>query len=427
MGGLALLNGKVFVGGAVREANVFTKGGKIARIARSSRLSGEKAVDCTGLLVLPGVVDSHVHFREPGQSHKEDWATGSMAAAAGGVTTVIDMPNNNPPATTAKRLAEKAGIAGKRSVVDFRLHFGAVPGNRAEIAKARGIASVKVFMGSSTGGLLLRRDEDVLEAFKAAKRKGVPATVHAEDDQIVSEATRVAKESKWNDPSAHLLARPVSAAVLALWRAVLASAKAGSRLHILHVSSEAELLELSEARALGSLATCEVTPHHLFLDASRVRLLGSFAKVNPPIRSDRDRTALLRALESGFIDTVASDHAPHTREEKRAPILDAPSGVPGVQTLLPLLLNECSKGSLSLARAVEAASSKPARIFSLGRKGRIAEGMDADLAVVDLRRERTIRDEDMLYKCGWTPFHGMAVKGTVEKTVSRGKLVFEGL
>lgn len=424
--GLALVNGKVFINWALVDASIFAEDGKVSKISRSAPKKADKVLDCSGLIILPGVIDSHVHFREPGMAQKEDWGTGSRAAAAGGVTTVIDMPNTIPPTTTAKRLLEKQKIAEKESVIDYRFHFGAEKGNGKEIAKSKGIASVKVFMGSSTGGLLLEEDSDILSAFSSAKKKGVPATVHAEDESLICDAGEGLRDSRMGPLETHARSRPALAAVYAVWRALLISQKAGNRLHFLHMSSGQELGALAEARALGSHATCEATPHHLFLSVKDSRHLGNFGKANPPIRSEQDRVALLHGLESGFIDTVASDHAPHTAEEKRQSFWKAPSGVPGVQTLLPLLLNERAKGNLSLRRLVEAVAEHPGLIFSLEGKGRIGEGMDADFAIVDPKKEWVIRDEGMLYKCGWTPFHGMRVKGSVEKTVSRGELVFDG-
>ena len=422
---LALLNGKVFAGGKLSEANIFVKGPRIAKITRSSGFSAGREIDCAGLLILPGIIDSHVHFREPGYTHKEDWATGSRSAAAGGVCTVIEMPNTSPPTTTVKLLEEKRKIAKKKSIVGFRLHFGATADNAKEFLKAKDVASLKIYMGSSTGSLLVDKDEGILRAFKAAAKMKLPAMVHAEDEELVRSCTAKASASGRNDAAAHLDARPVASAVRAVERAITLAATARNRLHIAHVSSEAELAVISEAKEDGLKVTCEATPHHLFLSTRDVARLGNFSKINPPLRSERDRLALLRALEWGLVDTVGSDHAPHTKEEKHESVWKAPSGVPGVQTLLPLLLNEHSKGNLSLPRIVEAASLKPARLFGLSSKGEIALGYDADFSIVDLRKEWVINDDFILSKCGWTPFHGMRVKGSVEKTVVGGRVVFE--
>jgi len=421
---VALLNGKAFVGGTVKEVNIFTRGSRIAKISRSSG-PAEECIDCSGLLILPGVIDSHVHFREPGLTHKEDWATGSASAAAGGVCTVIEMPNTIPPTTTAKRLEEKRRIAGRKSIVDFRLYLGATDRNEKEILKAKGFAGVKVFMASSTGNLLLEDDDSILRAFKAAARKHVPAVVHAEDEELAKRFTQEVKASGRSDALAYCEARPTAAAVRGVERAVALAASAGNKLHLLHVTTEAELAVINAAKRKGLPLTCEATPTHLFLSMRDATRLGSFGKLNPPLRSERDRLALLRALEWGIVDTVGSDHAPHTKEEKQESIWKAPSGVPGVQTLLPLLLNECMSGNLSLQRLVETTSLAPARVFNLSSKGEIAVGYDADFSIVDPKKEWVIKDDFILSKCGWTPFHGRRVKGWVEKTVVKGKLVFE--
>jgi len=422
---LALLNCKLFLDGRIAEANVYASGWRIAKVTRASGLESDRRIDCRGLLVLPGAIDSHVHFREPGWAYKEDWRTGSEAAAAGGVTTVIDMPNVKPPTTTVKLLEEKRALARAKSLVDFGLHFGATPANAAEMSAATRIASLKVFMGSSTGDMLLEKDAGILAAFKIAADKGLPATVHAEDEAIVRAETERLKAALRTDALAHCEARPARAAVRAVERAVALAETAGNRVHILHVSSEGELGRIAEARKRGVKVTFEATPHHLFLDESALARLGNYGKMNPPLRSKQDRQALLRALASGTVDTVGSDHAPHTREEKEADVWSAPSGVPGVQTLLPLLLNEHARGNLPLARIVELAVTNPARIFGLPNKGRIAEGFDADFAVVDVKKAWTIRDEGMRSKCGWTPFDGLAITGSIEKAVVKGKLVFE--
>ena len=422
---LALLNGKVFTNGKISEVNVYVLDGKISNVSRSTSYHAEQEIDCSGLLVLPGVIDSHVHFRDPGMTQKEDWSTGSKSAAAGGVCTVIDMPNTIPATTTAKLLEEKKEIAKKKSIVDFRLNFGATAGNLAEFAKAKGIAGLKIFMGASTGDLLLDKDDDILNAFKATVKKGVPAVVHAEDEEIIKKCTAKVKAAGRNDALAHCEARPVEAAVRAVERVLSMAAVARNNLHILHVSSEAELSLVSEAKKKGINVTCEATPHHLFLSSKDMNRLGNFAKMNPPLRSDRDRFALLRALESGLVDTVGSDHAPHLPDEKLKNVWNAPSGVPGVQTLLPLLLNEYSKGNLSLRRVVEATAASPAKIFNLLNKGEITIGYDADFSVVDPGKEWAINDDFILSKCGWTPFHGMKVTGSVEKTIVKGKVVFD--
>lgn len=420
---LGLVGGKAFVGGKLADANIYVSRGKIAKISKA-REKAEKIIACAGLLILPGAIDSHVHFREPGMEEKEDWRTGSRAAAAGGVCTVIEMPNTKPPTTTVKLLEEKRKLAEKKSAVNFALHFGASSENAAEMRKAKGIAGFKAYLGTTTGDLKVERDGDILQIFKIAKAKGIPAAVHAEDEGLIRHYAALLKGR--SDNLAHCDSRPVSVAVRGLERAIAQASVAKNRLHICHVSSIEEVGLVAEAKKAGMKITCEASPHHMFMSRKDVERLGNFAKMNPPLRSDRERMELLRALETGLIDIAASDHAPHTKEEKMKGVWEAPSGVPGVETMVPLLLNEVSKGNLSLSRLVEAVAEKPAEIFGFRKKGKIAKGYDADFTVVDLGKEWVIRDSEMHSKCGWTPYHGWKVKGKVVKTVVMGKLVFSG-
>ena len=420
---LALVGGKAWVSGKITNSNIFIDDGKISKISRATERA-EKTIDCRGLLVLPGAIDSHVHFREPGLTHKEDWRTGSMAALAGGVTTVIDMPNTVPPTTTVRALEEKRKIAKRKSLVNFALFFGAANGCAGEFAKARGIAGLKLFMGQSTGNLVVENDAEVLEFFRIARAKGLPVVVHAEDGGIVQAFMK--KLHRRKDPLAHCDARPPAAAVKALEKAIAHAALAGNRLHIAHGgSSVEELEEIADAKRAGVRVTLEATPHHLLLDRGDVRRLGNYSKVNPPLRSEKDRRALFTALRAGLVDTVGSDHAPHTREEKESDVWKAPPGMPGVETTLPLLLNEVNGGRLTLKRLVEVLMEKPAELFAFAKKGRIAKGFDADFAVIDMRERWTVRNGDMHSKCGWTPYHGRRLKGRVRKSVVGGRLVFD--
>lgn len=421
---LGLLGGKVFTGKLI-DANVYVSDGKIAKIS-GAREKADEEIDCAGLLILPGAIDSHVHFREPGMGHKEDWRTGSEAAAAGGVCTVLDMPNTKPPTTTVKLLNEKRAIAERKSLVNFGFFFGASSDNEAEMRKAEGIAGFKVYMGTTTGDLRVESDADVLRAFRIAKEKGVPAAVHAEDEGLIRHYLALVKGSGRNDPLACCDARPVQTVIRGCERAIAQASIAKNHLHICHVSSIEEVRLVADAKRAGLKITCEVTPHHMFMSRKDVERLGNFVKINPPLRSERERLELLRALETGLIDIVATDHSPHLREEKMKGIWEAASGFPGVETMLPLLMSEVGKGNLSLARFVEAVAEKPAAIFGFKGKGKIAKGYDADFTAVDLHREWTIRDSDMHSKCGWTPYHGWKVRGKVEKTVVKGKLVWDG-
>jgi len=422
---LALLDGMVFRNGKLAKANVYVKGKKIALVSKQKK-KAKKEVDCKGKWILPGMVDSHVHFREPGMSNKAEWGTESKAAAAGGVTTVLDMPNNKPPTTSVKELEKKKKNAAKNSAVNYGFHFGATSDNAGEVRKATGITSLKVFMGSSTGNLLMTKEEDLRNAFSLAKKKKVPVTIHAEDEDVIAFYTDFVRKKGRKDALAHCDARPPLAAEEAVWRAVSLSGEIGNRIHLLHVSTNAELGIIRDAKKRGVKVTCEATPHHLFFNKSEMKKQGNRVKMNPPLRSEEDRRALFKALKSGLVDTVGTDHAPHTKDEKKGSVWKAPSGVPGVQTALPLLLDAVSKKKLSLKRLVQAFSEKPAEVFGLKKKAKIAKGYDADLIVVDPKKKWKIMDKGMLYKCGWTPFKGKTVTGKVEATIVNGKIAYSG-
>lgn len=420
---LALVNGEVFVEGKLINTNVYVKDGKIAGIWDGQKPASKK-IDCTGLWILPGMIDSHVHFRQPGMEEKEDWITGSKAALAGGVTTVIDMPNTNPPLTTVAGIAEKKKLAEK-GTVNYAFHFGATADNLEEMEKATEIVGFKVYMGSSTGSLLLTDRDKLLAVFKLAAKKKIPAVVHAEDDTLIKKATEEMKKQGRNDPIVHSEARPVEAAVQAVKTALELTEKAGNRLHLLHITTAAEIELIAEAKKRGIKVTFEACPHHLFYNKEAMKKMGNYLKMNTPLRGEADRRVIYAALKDGSVDTVGTDHAPHTRAQKDKPFWEAPSGVPGVQTCLPLLLSEVAKGELSLKRVVSLYSEKPAEIFGFKKKGKITKGYDADLAIVDPNKEYVIKDEDQYTKCGWTPFNDWKVKGKIELTIVGGKIAYD--
>lgn len=368
--------------------DVFVEDGKIV-----GSLEGEvepRVIDGNGKFLLPGVIDAHVHFREPGFSYKEDWKTGSAAARKGGVTTVLDMPNTNPPTTTITALEAKRALARERSAVNYGLFFGATSTNLDEIRRAEGIVGIKIYMGSSTGDLLLS-DPKVWEAvFQVAKEKNLPVVVHAEDESLI----RAGK-------------RDCECALKATEAAIRLQEKVGNRLHIAHITCKAEL-DLLRAHKTA-LLTCEVTPHHLLFTEADQK--DAFLKVYPPLRSREDQEALWEGLRDGTIDLVASDHAPHTIEEKQLPFAEAPAGVPGVEFLLPLMLNAVNEGRITLERLVALMSENPARIFGFPRKGKIEEAYDADLVLVDMELTKTITRAEVLSKCGWSPYEGRTLKG----------------
>ncbi|VVB68189.1 Allantoinase [Candidatus Norongarragalina meridionalis] len=401
---------------------------KIRKIGKNLR--ADESFDARGMLLLPGLIDSHVHFREPGGEQKEGWETGSRAAAHGGITCVLDMPNTSPPTTSVAALEEKRRLVSKRSIIDYGLHFGATSANVPEIMRAKNIPAIKVFLGSSTGSLLL--DENVHAVFAAAKKKKKPAFVHAEDEGAIKRFGDVFRKRAAANPrtysaaSIHSMVRSNAAAAEAASRALRIAEKTGNRIHLAHCTTAQEAEIIAYAKKKGVHVTMEVTPHHLFLTSDDMKKLGNYGKVNPPLRSLKDVDALWAALRSGVVDTIATDHAPHMRGEKEADYWAAPSGMPGVETMLPLLLNAVSKRLLALEDVQRLCCENPAKIFGVKNKGRIAAGCDADMTIVDLRLAKKVRSEELLTKCKWSAFEGMPLKGWPVRVWSRGAMVFDG-
>ena len=374
--------------------------------------------EASGLHVLPGVMDTQVHFREPGNAHKEDLASGSLAAILGGVTSVFEMPNTVPPTTTRAALEDKLARAKGRMHCDHAFYAGATPQNigaLAELEKMPGVCGIKAFLGSSTGTLLLNKEEDILAALKAGKRR---VAVHSEDEDRMIARKHLAERGK---PETHPVWRDAEAARLSTERVLRLAKQAGRRLHVLHVTTGDEIPLLAAAK---DVATAETTPQHLTLSAPECyERLGAYAQMNPPIRDESHRQALWAAVREGVIDVIGSDHAPHTREEKDRTYPDTPSGMPGVQTLATILLDHVSKGNLTLERFVDLTASGPQRIFGVAGKGRIARGYDADFTIVDLNLSRKIENSWIASTCGWTPFDGMTTRGWPVATILRGMIV----
>ncbi len=378
------------------------RAGVIERVAPSLSGPAREEVDCHGLALLPGAVDLHVHLREPGMTHKEDIASGTEAAVSAGVTTVFDMPNTSPPTTTLERLAEKAGAAARSARCHVRFYLALTADNLDEIERAAShpaFAGVKVFLGSTTGRTLV---EDPGVIARALDRVPALFAFHAELESVLA-----AVRGSIPRPTAshHQVLRPAEAAVAGARLVADLASRPGRRLHLCHLSSAGEIAVLSRARPASRL-TAEVTPHHLFFTHEDTDRLGNLLKVNPPVRAPADRDALLAALRDGPVNALATDHAPHTRHEKSLPYPQAPSGVPGLDTLVPAALRLVQVGALDLPRAVGLLSENPAGIAGLDRKGRVAEGYDADLILCDLDRTWTPADADVRTRCGWTPFAG---------------------
>lgn len=402
----------------IAAADVAVRGGRIAAIGA---IEGGAAAEiaAAGLHVLPGVIDTQVHFREPGLEHKEDLATGTAAAVLGGVTAVFEMPNTKPSTLTADDLADKRRRAKGRAWCDVAFFIGAAAENAEQLAdleRLPGCAGVKMFMGSSTGNLLVADEKDIRRVLRNGRRR---MAVHSEDEARLRERFILVKDG--GDPAMHPVWRDVETAVTATQRLMRLAREAGRRVHVLHVTTAEEIPILA---ANKDIATVETTPQHLTLAAPDCyRRLGTLAQMNPPIREARHREALWRAVEQGVVDCIGSDHAPHTREEKAKPYPQSPSGMPGVQTLLPLLLDHMNAGRLTLERLIDLTSAGPARLYGIAGKGRIAVGYDADLTLVDLKARCTISESWIASRCGWTPFDGQAVTGWPIATIIRGHVV----
>ena len=416
---LLLSGGTVHTPGGPVEASVGVTDGRIvALVAPGSPADAGRRIDCTGLDILPGVIDTQVHFREPGLTHKEDLETGSRAAVMGGVTAVFEMPNTKPNTDSAAAIDDKLARAHHRMWCDHAFYVGATNANAADLAaleRRPGTAGVKIFMGASTGDLLVSEDSSLADVLASGHRR---VAIHAEDEARMQARTgeRIA-----GDPSSHPVWRDDESALLATKRILALARAAKRRIHVLHVTTPAELELLGQNK---DIATCEVTPQHLTLAGEEAYpRLGTLAQMNPPIRSGEHRDGLWKWLQQGVVDILGSDHAPHTLEEKSKPYPDSPSGMPGVQTLLPLMLNHVAEGRTTLQRVIDLTSAGPQRVFGIVGKGRIAVGYDADFSVVDLKSRWTIEQDWLASRCGWSPFTGMSVTGRPVGTIVRGNRV----
>lgn len=391
------------------------KDGKIVSIKKLPS-NADETIDLNGMIVLPGLIDAHVHFRDPGLTFKEDFYTGSAAAAAGGFTTVLDMPNTIPPTNTPKAFREKIKIGAKKSLVDFGLHAGiSDPSHIKELAKLRP-ASFKIFMDLADCDFLM-------EAFNKINRVAPDhiISLHAEEGKLVQQCTEMMEE-EGNDPELYALARPPQAEIKAIDSAISLARKYNQNVHFCHVSTKKSLKLINNAQNTGLKVTSEITPHHLFLDSSYLKQFGNLAKTNPPLRDTENR---LNINYLSKIDIIGTDHAPHTLKEKRENVWNAPPGIPGLETILSLLLTQVNQGKISLKTVKRVLCETPAKIFNMQHKGSIMEGMDADLVVVDLKKESMIDPDDFKSKAKYTPFEGFKVKGMPVMTLVRGKLVME--
>jgi dihydroorotase len=400
------------------EVSVGISQGKISEITNKP-LTGEIVINAKGLCTLPGVIDSQVHFREPGMTQKEDLETGTRSAALGGVTSVFEMPNTLPPTTTAELLAEKFRRAEGRSWVNHAFFVGGSHenvGQLADLERFPGCPGIKIFMGSSTGSLLVEDDATLERIFRTGHRRII---LHSEDEYRLRERKHLATESK--DVRFHHIWRDAESSLLSTQRLLKLARKTGRLVHVLHVTTAEEMELLAKNKDIASV---EVLPQHLTLSAPECYdRLGTLAQQNPPIREKLHQDALWKAVQSGIVDIIGSDHAPHTLEEKAKEYPSSPSGVPGVQTLVPLMLNHVHQGRLPLRRFIELVCENPRRVFGCTTKGRIEVGMDADFTLVDLQREETLKNSWIASRAGWTPFDGMKVTGWPVMTIVGGHLV----
>ena len=415
---LTIRNAGVVLPGNIQKTDVSVINGVINAIGAEIPDVGE-VVDAQGLFLIPGIIDPQVHFREPGADHKEDLHSGSCAAAAGGVTSFLDMPNNNPPVTTRKRMEEKKQLAAEKSVVNYGFFIGATPDNLEELNAVENVCGIKIFMGASTGDLLVD-DPDILESIFANGTKLI--AVHAEDESILQANRKLMKD--FDDVRVHSRIRDESAALSATKLAVRLSLKYQRRLHILHLTTEEECDFLRTLPREHHIST-EVCPQHLVLTSPECyEHLGTKAQMNPPIRTKRHTGALSQALKDGIIDCIATDHAPHTLAEKEQPYGKSPSGMPGVETSLALMLDRVNRDLCTLPEVVYWMSESPAKLYKMHGKGRIEVGQDADLALINMSLKKKVTNGKLHTRVNWSPFDGMELQGWPVRTIVNGQTVF---
>lgn len=415
----ALINGTIVTHEKSFQGTLIVKNGKIAevRAGTPSRLR-IPTIDVGGKHILPGLIDAHVHFRTPGMTKKEDWVSGSKAALAGGVTTVLDMPNTKPPTIDAASLKSKRSMVKSKTLVNYGFYVGATPKNLKDLKKLKNIAGVKIYMGSSTGNLLVENKENLEQFFAESKHL---LAIHAESEACIQMGVR--KYHGVQGINVHSLIRASECAEMAVKEVMHLAKKYGTRVHICHVSTQSELDIIQKFK--DDKISVEVTPHHLFLTDKDYRTFGNLIKVNPPVRGLFDQVALWEGLKTGLIDMVATDHAPHLLEEKKLPYNQVPSGIPGVQTMLPLLLNAVNDNKLSLEKVVELTSYNPARLYGIKNKGVLQKGADADLTVVDMKLEDKVIRDYLWSKASWSPFSGMALRGWPVMTFVAGERMYQ--
>jgi dihydroorotase len=416
---LLIKNATVVLPTGCERMSVLVEGSRIAALDAAAHTRADEVVDAAGLHLIPGVIDDQVHFREPGLTHKEDIRSASRACAKGGVTTFLEMPNTRPPAITQERLDEKLAIAAEKSLVNYGFYIGATPSNVDELKRAARTPGIKIFIGSSTGDLLVD-EQDALERIFAETT--LPICAHCEDETNVRLNTaRLTAGGRSLTLVDHSRIRDHEAAVIATRRAMDLAFRHNHRFHVLHVSTAQECDLLADHR---NLVTAEVCPHHLFFNTDDYARLGTLVQMNPSLKTAADSRRLWQALLEGRIQVIATDHAPHTLEEKQQPYPKSPSGLPAVENSLALLLNQVSLGRCTIEQVVHWMCDAPARVWDIVNKGRIAPGYDADLVLVDLSKTATIDSQTQETKSRWSPWHGVSLTGWPVRTWVLGREVF---
>ncbi len=413
---ILIKNATVVLPGETAKTSVLIEDDKIAAIDPAAHTRADDVVNATGLHLIPGVIDDQVHFREPGLTHKEDLATASRACAKGGVTTFLEMPNTNPTTTTVEALEAKLALAAGKSLVNYGFYIGATADNVDVLQKVHRTPGIKIFIGSSTGNLLVDEQEALERIFAETT---LPICAHCEDETTIRE-----NRAELGPPrivADHSRIRDHKAALIATKRAIDLAMRHRHRFHVLHVSTAGEIPLIKDAR---EFVTAEVCPHHLFFNVEDYKRLGSLVQMNPSIKNAEDNAALWQALLDGVIEVVATDHAPHLLDEKRKPYPESPSGLPAVENSLALMLNQVNQERCTLEQVVGWMCSAPARVWDIAGKGRIEEGLDADLVLVDLNKSAMVRNEEQETKCKWSPWHGETLTGWAVRTWVMGREVF---
>ena len=423
---MILKNAKMVLNGKIVKAGLAVEAGKITKIANDINLpDASLEIDVEGFIILPGIIDAHVHLRDQELAYKEDFYTGTAAAANGGVTCVLDMPKNKPVIMDVPTLRERMSIAAKKAVVNVGF-FSAFPNDVKEIKNIiqEGAKAFKLYMSEKIGGLDPDDDEVLIKAFIETWKMDIPVCVHAEDRKLLESVCTQMKEKKDNSIEAYLKVHSPDAELKAIDRAIRIARKIKAKIHFCHVSTAKGIQLIKSAKQTGLPVTCEASPHHLLLSSNDMKNLGAVSLTNPPLRSHDDVHSLWSSLEDGTIDILASDHAPHSlNEKKKSVIWEVAPGIAGLETLLPLMLTQVNRGLLSLPRLVQMTSERPAAIFGIRNKGELKEGCSADLVVVDLKKEWKIDSSKFYSKAKFSPFDGWKVKGKPVKTFVNGRLV----